>query len=178
MLTKHKAMAAGLKLPAYQKLVWTMGFVLILAWWATLSGCSQNQALLTKSSEVTAAFQEGRPNSDYIYYYTGRERAPHAIIGIHKKYQVSSSKLWHVFTPTAEKLTKMAAHVVHYYDEPSYGAYITDSSGEHIGVWYSKLFYVNVQIDHENKMLSVLYKNPELNRGLRSMSAVRRDWKA
>jgi hypothetical protein len=158
----------------YRELAWTMGMLFYLLGWAGFSGCSQNQARLTKSPEATAAFQEGQSNPNYTYYYTGRARAPHAIIGIDKNYQVSS-KLWHVFTPSAEKLKKMAASVIHYLDEPAYGAYIAGASGERIGVWYSKLFFVYVEVDETNKTVKVLYKNPEHNKGLRSSLSVGRE---
>ena len=177
MTEKRQIKVAVSGRPAYRTFIQMSGIMLILVWWVLLGGCAQNQANLTKSPEVTLAFQEGQIRPDFNYYYTGRARAPHAIIGIDKTYSVSS-KLWHAFAPSTQQLQKMAVNVVHYYDEPAYGAYISNTSGERVGVWYSKLFFVYAKIDEANKTVDVLYKNPELNKGLRSMSTIKRDWKA
>jgi hypothetical protein len=153
---KRRAAASGSKL-----VIAAMGALLLLVGGAALSGCAGNYGRFNRSFEVTAAFQAGQPYPDYNYYFAGREGRPYAIIGIDKTYQVSS-RLWKAFTPTSEKLRSMTAFVYDIGNDRAYGANILAPSGERIGVWYSKIVFVHAKVDEDNKVIDVVFKDPEL----------------
>ncbi len=164
MITKPKIMAANSRRPWLTTASWTMGAILILVWGAVISGCASNYGRFARSPEVAAAIEGGQASPEYNYYFFGRERMPYALIGIDKTYQVAS-KLWIPFTPSNAKLQRMATFIYDYYDERAYGANILDPSGQPVGVWYSKISTVHAKIDNENKRVSVVFKDPEMDGG-------------
>jgi hypothetical protein len=129
-----------------------------------VSGCANNYGRVVRSSEVTAAFEQGQAVGSYNYYYSGREGSPYALIGIDKAYKVPS-KLWQPFVPSTEVLQRKATFIYKNYDEAPYGAEIIDPDGQRIGVWYSRVLAVHSEIDTEAKTVSVLYRDPEMGGG-------------
>jgi len=141
-----------------------VGVVLLLVWGVTLSGCANKYGRFSLSPEVATAFEEGRAVPDYNYFFAGRQSMPHAVIGVNKTYQVPS-KLWKAFTPTTEELTRMADHILLVQNALPYGAQIMNPSGERIGVWYSRIAAVHVKVDEANKIVSIVFVDPENDGG-------------
>jgi len=141
-----------------------VGVVLFMVWGAALSGCANQYGRFSLSPEVATAFEEGQAVPDYNYFYAGRQSMPHAVIGIHKTYQVPS-KLWKAFTPTTEELSRMADYILVVQNARPYGAQILSPAGERIGVWYSRIVAVHVQVDEAAKAVSIVFVDPENDGG-------------
>ncbi len=164
MVTMPNTAEAHSKKPCHSIAAWTLSAILILVWGAAISGCASSYGRFARSPEVAAAFESGQASPDYSYYYFGRKRMPYAMIGVDKAYQVDS-KFWKPFTPSTENLQRMATFIYDYFDERAYGANILDPSGQPVGVWYSKIPTVHAKFDNENRLVSVVFTDPEMDGG-------------
>ena len=90
------------------------------------------------SREATDIWHSYEIRPDYNYYFTGPTSQPDFIIGIDKKYRLTS-KLWKPVDLTPEMLKKWFNFIhprVGYSQDP-YGAFIVDAEGNRVGLWYS-----------------------------------------
>jgi hypothetical protein len=114
-------------------------FVFILI---TLTGCAataeKKSSGVVTSREATEIWHSYEILPNYHYYYSGPDTQPNYIIGIDDRYHLQS-KLWKPVDLTPEKLKNW----INYgrprvgYSLDIYGAFITDSNGERVGLWYS-----------------------------------------
>jgi len=81
-------------------------------------------------------------------------------MGINRRYQVPS-RYWIPFEPTPEQLKKMSGNIYGKQHYDPYGAYIRDTEGNLIGIWYSNVRFKSVKVDQENMTVEVLFPNPE-----------------
>ena len=123
-------------------------------------GCAGNRGGLTLDAQVTRDFQTGAIQSDYQYYYQGRDDMPYAIMGIDRRYSVPS-RYWIPFEPQPEQLKNMSGNVYGKLVYDPYGALIRATDGAVVGVWYSNLRFHSVTVDQEAKTVQVLFPNPE-----------------
>ena len=119
-----------------------------------LSGCFENYGRLKHNNEVTRAFQTYQVEPDYKYYYYGRTNMPYAIVGIDRAYHMQS-RVWREVDHDTEQFNKMIYWV---WDDVFLpfslsGAYITDPSGEKVGVWYSGIWYAAVRFEENNRIV-------------------------
>jgi len=114
-------------------------FVFILI---TLTGCAattgKKSSGVVTSQEATDIWHSYEILPNYHYYYSGPNTQPNYIIGIDDRYHLQS-KLWKPVDLTPEKLKNW----INFgrprvgYSLDIYGAFITDSNGERVGLWYS-----------------------------------------
>jgi hypothetical protein len=136
-----------------------VGLVLIAA------GCTKNYGHFTKSAEVDLAFRQGDYQSDYQYYYAGRDNMPYAIIGIDRSYAVPS-RYWVPFDPEVEMLRNMSDNMYGKHKYYPAGFHILDPDGNIIGAWFSSVNQYSVSVDQQNRTVEVLFRNPENSRSL------------
>lgn len=130
----------------------------------TVAGCFKNYGRFNIDTHVSQAFRTGSIQSEYQYYYAGRQTIPYAIIAIDRSYSVPS-KYWVPFEPQSEQLKNMSAGIFSAYRYPSYGAQILDPDGVVIGIWYGNARSNSVRVDQANRTVSVLFNNPESGDG-------------
>lgn len=109
---------------------------IIMAGCATASG-TKGSGVVT-SREATDIWHSYDIQPNYNYYYSGPQSQPDYIIGIDKKYRLTS-KLWKPVDLTPEILKKwfnFSRQRVGISQDP-YGAFIVDSNNERVGLWYS-----------------------------------------
>ncbi len=92
------------------------------------------------NSEATQAFEKGFTDPNLVYYHSGSDVWPDAIIGLNKAYELDSS-LWHkCATQSVAKNhvsgMQVAASTLRL---PLHGFAVLDDMGTKIGVWYSPL---------------------------------------
>ena len=90
------------------------------------------------SREATDIWHSYEIRPDYNYYFTGPTSQPDFIIGIDKKYRLTS-KLWYPVDLKPEMLQNWFNWYqprVGYSQDP-YGAFIVGPNGERVGLWYS-----------------------------------------
>jgi hypothetical protein len=130
----------------------------------SLHACAtQNYGTLQSSSEITKKFENNRILSDHLYYFSGLQGVPDAIIGVHPSYSLRSRnwqpvdfssltlKTW-VFRMTAVPLTKPQ------------GAWILDPDGNRIGIWFASQRHTVVRHEPNNRIVIVPPDPPDLKR--------------
>jgi hypothetical protein len=107
-----------------------------------LSGCAatsgKKSSGVVTSREATEVWHSYEVLPNYHYYYSGPDTQPNYIIGIDDQYRLVS-QLWKPVDLTPGMLKNWFNYVrprVGYSQSP-YGAFITDSAGKRIGLWYS-----------------------------------------
>ena len=119
-----------------------LAVLLLAALHGTLTGCAvtevKNSSGITASREATAIWHSYEILPNYHYYYSGPDTQPNYLIGIDDRYKLMT-EFWKPVDLTPEMLNKWLNYFrprVGYSQDP-YGAFITDSAGERIGLWYS-----------------------------------------
>ena len=130
-------------------------------------GCAQNFGRYQLSDEVRDAFESYRALPDYIYYYTGREHRPDAVLGVHRDYKLESD-FWSEVDPTHAQLKAWIGQLTH--AGPSrqtvYGYYILDTAGRRVGIWYSRFSGVPVKVEADNRIVAyALLEQPAASGG-------------
>ena len=137
---------------------------LCLSLYFSLYACTTpNNGNLQPSSEITKKFENNQLLSDHLYYYSGLQGVPDAIIGIHPNYSLRSRscqrfdftaltlKTW-VFRMTAVPLT-----------QPQ-GAWILDPDGNRIGIWFASQRQTAVRLEQNNRVVVAAPASPDLQR--------------
>jgi hypothetical protein len=95
---------------------------------------------LRMSRDVDRAFETLRIFPAYRYWYLYLENNPYAVLGLNNEYRFED-RMWTEVQPASETFLKVVG-LVESFPVPgsrTYGAYILNSQGEQIGVWYSSL---------------------------------------
>ena len=140
------------------------GLIIIAVLMLMVAGCTKNYGRFAKSAEVDLAFRQGDHQSNYQYFYAGRDNMPYAIVGIDRGYTVSS-RYWTPFEPGSEQLSKMSGSTsgkLHY--NPA-GYHILDPDGNIIGVCFTSGNNKSVRVDQQNRTVTLLFQNPETRGG-------------
>ena len=127
-------------------------------------GCSgPNYGSLKNSRDVTQAFETYHVYPGHRYYYLNQENKPYAVVALQGGYTISDNQ-WSEFDPQTKKLEKVVDLVKEFPTNYSnaYGSYLSDSSGNQIGYWYSKLRIRSFKIDKETQKVSILTDTPWL----------------
>ncbi|MGD8366077.1 MAG: hypothetical protein PVG78_00430 [Desulfobacterales bacterium] len=119
-------------------------------------GCSSGYGRLHRDHSVTAAFEKAQFSSEYRFYYIGRKNQPYAIVGIQEGYEFRS-KFWESVDPGTEIFRKMVEHPWGFQHQPPYGAYILDSKGNRVGIWFSSFDLASIRVTDDR---GVLVYNP------------------
>ena len=147
------------KKPTRNKLA-AIGFAMSLCLIGIATGCSNQYGTFTLDHAVTRNFIRGVPQSDYRYYYAGRDTMPYAIIGIDRSYEVPSP-YWLPFEPDPETMKRMSGNIYGKQQRPPSGSRMLTPDGQVVGVWFSSVDIHSLQVDSQNRTVTVLFKNPE-----------------
>lgn len=117
-----------------------------------ISGCAatsvgnRNVSTIRESPEVSRKYRSLTIDPNYIYYFSGPESQPDAIMGLEERYTVQS-KFWHQVDLTEEQLDFWVKWGDRQNADEGFsrrymgryqGAFIVDLQGEVIGDWFSK----------------------------------------
>ena len=108
---------------------------------SALTGCAttgKKSSGVVTSREATEIWHSYEILPNYHYYYSGPDTQPNYIIGIDDRYKLIS-EFWKPVDLTPAMLKNWFNYIrprVGYSQDP-FGAFITDSNGERIGLWYS-----------------------------------------
>ena len=126
-----------------------------------ISACSiANFGWLRNSQDVGQAFESLHVSSDYRYWYLYLENTPYAVLGLNPEYRIDDI-LWTEVESSSEVFQKVVG-LVESFPVPgsrTYGAYILDSKGERIGVWYSSMG-AGITVDPNTKVVSIATRMP------------------
>ena len=122
---------------------------------------TSNYGKLQPSPEITKIFDDDRILSDHSYYYSGLQGVPDAIVGIQSNYSLKS-KRWQQVDLTSLLLRKWVDRMAYVHMVTPRGAWILDSDGHRIGVWYAARHQATVRVDQENRVFIAAPLPPEL----------------
>jgi hypothetical protein len=145
--------------------------LLLLLLLLLLGGCAattprEQQDLLALSDEVREIFESNTVLPDHVYYYSGPEAEPEAIIGIHTSFTLQA-RYWHQVALTKEQLQSWNRRIdnTHRIRFAYEGARIMTPDGRQVGVWYSK--FENTEICFPDEKTIIIYTpDPPPVRGL------------
>jgi hypothetical protein len=107
------------------------------------------------NGKVTDRFESYDMKPDLVYYYSGTETVPTAIIGVDRQLTLDS-KLWKRVDITPEKLKTLVQNMkaqVSERDETLHGFDILDNRGMFIGEWFSVLgIHTVIKMGKDNKI--------------------------
>jgi hypothetical protein len=126
-----------------------------------ISACSiANLGWLRNSEEVGRGFATLQVSPNYRYWYLYLENSPYAVVGLDREYRIEDIS-WTEVQPGSEVFGKVVG-LVESFPVPgsiTYGAYILDSKGSRIGVWYSSL-NAGITLDPNTKVVSIATRMP------------------
>jgi hypothetical protein len=120
---------------------------------------------LQSSPEVTEAFKKSRILANHQYYVSGFQRIPYAIIAVDNNYQLRTG-YWKPIDIDSTALSHMIYRMEYVYSLNPRGAWILDSEGNRLGVWYSSQYQTTVKRD-KNDGITVVNPDPPDLRGIR-----------
>jgi len=119
-----------------------------------LSGCSANYGYLRKSLEVAKTFERYEVLPDHVYYYSGSDFKPNAVMGIHNDFSLRS-RLWKKVDLDSAQLQEWVGNMTSYlgYSPVNYGSVIFAPDGRQIGIWYSPWHWTTVKMVNDNEVI-------------------------
>lgn len=124
-----------------------------------LGGCAATvpqgqQGHLIRSDEVRKIFESNTVLPDHVYYYSGPEAEPEAIIGIHADFTLQG-RYWYRVALTQEKLQDWNRMIdnTHRFRNSYGGARIMAPDGRPAGVWFSKFDHTVIRFPDEKTIL-------------------------
>jgi hypothetical protein len=129
-----------------------------------LSSCAtQNIGKLQSGAEITKIFEDHQILSDHLYYYSGLQGVPDAIIGIQPNYSLRTDR-WQQVDLTSLTLKKWIFRMQAVQLMRPQGAWILDPDGNRIGIWFSALRQTPVRLQQNNRVVIVPPDPPKLQR--------------
>ena len=119
---------------------------------------------LQSSHDVTELFENAQVLADHLYYYSGLQGAPDAIIGIHPNYSLRA-KLWKQIDFSNLTLQKWTYRMNYVHLVAPRGAWILGPNGDRLGIWFSAQKQTSVRLDSENRLVLAPPLPPELRGG-------------
>jgi len=114
-----------------------------------LLGCAGPSGHMNSSAELTRAFEEGRPPTEFQYYVTGRENLPTAVIGIHRKYR-QRARFWRDVEPGPDALNRAIQNLFPYRRDTPRASYLLSPDGDIIGVYWSAIHWTTIRMGQDN----------------------------
>lgn len=100
----------------------------------------RNFGRISLNSEITAAFESYSVNADFLYYISGPNEYPNAIIGLHRDYRIDPESLWKKVEMTPKKMREIVENMKNKSSDRFlflYGFELLNPKSKPIGVWYS-----------------------------------------
>ncbi|MFO8086066.1 MAG: hypothetical protein R6U27_17285 [Desulfobacterales bacterium] len=146
--------------------------ITIMAFLMAISGCAGNYGTIQMSREAGRIFEGHKVLDDHIYYYSGPEAIPYAIIAIHQDYTLKTT-LWKRINLSSDQLKTWLNLGMHgLIGMSAHGSFILGPDGQKIGIWYSIFYGTVVKLENDNIVvvhppISAPGKNvrPSLDRG-------------
>ena len=109
-----------------------------------LAGCgASNYGRLQGSSEADQIFKNNQLLPDHTSYYSGFQRIPYMELN-----------------PTV--LKQLSYRMAHVYSLDPRGAWILDTEGNRVGIWYSSRNYTKIKIEKDKQVVVVTPEPPDL----------------
>lgn len=138
--------------------------LIILVFIPIYSCATANYGRLSRSQDVTRAFEKFQVFADHRHYYLNLENDPYAVVDLQSSYTINDPK-WRELDPDSETFKKVISLVEDfpvYFNFCSYGSYILDQQMNRIGCWYSNLHAVSINVDNAYRKVYINTEKPWL----------------
>lgn len=127
--------------------------VILSAFLMILTACAGNYGQIQRSREAGKIFESHEVLNDHIYYYSGPDAIPYAVIAIHQDYNLKS-KLWKRINLSSDQLRSwLDLGMQGSLGFPPNGSYIYGPEGQRIGIWYSIFNGTVVRLENDNSVI-------------------------
>jgi hypothetical protein len=166
MLTDIKKMQIGKSgnLPSAKRR-WFAAVIYLGLFFSVFSCATQDHGKLQSSPEITKIFDGSKVLSDHLYYFSGLQGVPDAIIGIHPNFSLIS-RGWQPVDLTSSMLNTLVYRMRQVGMLNPRGSWILDSDGNRVGVWFAAQRQTAVALRQNNRVVVVPPETPRL-RGIR-----------
>ena len=120
-------------------------------------GCSGSYGRVQWDADVTEQFENNQAQPQYRYYYHGVGMQTYAVVGLDPKFEMQS-KIWRDLATDTEDFKVVTSRIWdndYYFPHYPKGAYILDTNGEKVGVYYSSLIYVTIKFQPEGRVMVI-----------------------
>ncbi len=144
-----------------KKRLWLFAAI-VLGLIGLLCSCTtSNYGKLQSSFNITELFEKAQVLPDHVYYFSGLQGVPDAIVGIHPNYTLRA-KTWQQIDFSHTKLKKWIYRMNYVQLVAPQGAWILGPNGDRLGVWFSAQRQTAVRLDQENRLIVAPPLPPEL----------------
>ena len=150
-----------IKQPATPVRKWLSALIFMGLFFLVGSCTSPNYGRLQSSHEISKMFDSYQILADHIYYYSGLQGVPDAIIGIHANYSLNT-RVWRQVDISPLLLKKWVYRMSYVHLVRPRGAWIIGPEGNRIGIWYSARHQTSVRLEKDNRVVIVPPLPPEL----------------
>jgi hypothetical protein len=166
MLTDIRNMRIGKSgnLPSAKRR-WFTAVIYLGFFFSVVSCATQDYGKLQPSSEITKIFDGSKVLSDHLYYFSGLQGVPDAIIAIHPNYSLDP-RGWQPVDLTSFTLNTLVYRMRTVGMMNPRGAWILDSDGNRVGIWFAAQRQTAVRLKQNNRVL-ILPPEPPRLRGIR-----------
>jgi hypothetical protein len=158
LFTKQKLLIRSIGMP---KIITRANLAVTAAVAILVTACSfANLGWLRNSEEVGETFAALQVTPGYRYWYLYLEESPYAVVGLDREFRIEDIS-WTEVEPGSETFGKVV-RLVERFPVPgsmTYGAYILDSKGEQIGVWYSSMS-AGITVNPNTKVVCITTGTP------------------
>jgi hypothetical protein len=137
-----------------------LGALLVLAV-AILTGFFSGYGRLTRSHEVTHAFETNHIFPEHRYYIMGIGFASAAIVGIDRNYKLQA-RFWREVDLSKIEVKDLLERMINRDGYSPRGFFILDTKGKKIGVYYSSVYWAAIKIEDGNKIVML---SPHISAG-------------
>lgn len=133
-----------------------------------LTGCMENFGRLKINKEIGDTFDAGRVLPEYTYYYNGNVSRPYAIVGLRNDFTIKSDT-WKKIDNPEKRLQKLVDFLYDNRSRNPYGATILGPDGQPIGIWYSSIRSVSIEVKRDSRTVVIIPDRPSLHDDSRSI---------
>lgn len=133
-----------------------MTAVLLLGGCKTLASIKSGK--FEAKADIQKSFEDGQANPSYLYYYSGPDAYPIAIIGIDRNVNFDTGGLWKPIKNPSENLVVFVRSIqdrVLGLMQFAWGFSLMDDTGRQIGTWYSIPSAVTTVLVKEDRTVMV-----------------------
>ena len=142
---------------------WLAAAICLSLYFSLYACTTPNYGTLQSSSEITKIFENNRVLSDHLYYFSGLQGVPDAIIAVHPNYSLRSGR-WRQIDFTALTLKTWVFRMTAVPLNKPQGAWILDPDGNRIGIWFAAQRHTVVRLEQNNRVVVVPPDSPDLKR--------------
>jgi len=125
--------------------------MIVLALVIPSAAATADSTLLIHNPEMSKLLAAGNPPDGFVWYTTGRESIPDAVIGLNPAWR-QSAKFWREIDPKSENTGMLIQDVAKYSGKPPQALDIVGPSGKIIGVYWSSICWTIIRMGGEREI--------------------------